>query len=131
MWALGQAYFTRPDRTGLSSLGRGKVRSEPYAGSGRRRDFEVRLHFQQAVAILPNSFGDHVRVIRTGVEKLGKEPCIETRQISRELPLRSELEVFVDYIAGKGPAPKSSVAEGKQIVETMVGLRTMAGMKTD
>jgi predicted dehydrogenase len=92
---------------------------------------EVRLHLQQAVAILPNSFSDHVRVIRTGGEKFGKEPCIETRQISREMPLRSELEVFVDYIAGKGPAPKSSVAEGRQIVEAMVGLRTMAGMKTD
>jgi predicted dehydrogenase len=90
---------------------------------------EVRLHLQRAVAILPSSYSDHVVVIRTEKEMFGKEPRGEARRISQEMPLRAELQAFVDYILDKGPAPKSSTEEGRQIVEAVVRLRTMAGIE--
>jgi hypothetical protein len=47
------------------------------------------------------------------------------------MPLRAELAAFVDYLAANGPPPKSSVAEGRQIVETIVALRALAGIPMD
>jgi len=92
---------------------------------------EVRLHLEQGVAVLPNSYSDCIQVIRTDAASLAKEPQVENRAISQEMPLRAELEAFVDYLAANGPPPKSSVAEGKQIVETIVAVRAMAGMPMD
>jgi predicted dehydrogenase len=92
---------------------------------------EVRLYLEQAVAILPNSYSDCIEMIRTDATSFTKEPQVENRSISQEMPLRAELEAFVDYLAAKGPPPKSSVAEGKQIVETIVALRAMAGIPMD
>jgi len=92
---------------------------------------EVRLHLEGGVAILPNSYSDCIEVIRTDAPSFAKEPQVEKRAISQEMSLRAELEAFIDYLAAKGAPPKSSVAEGKQIVETIVALRAMAGMPLD
>jgi predicted dehydrogenase len=92
---------------------------------------EVRLYLEQGVAILPNSYSDCLQVIRTDAASFPKEPQVETRAISQEMPLRAELAAFVDYLAANGPPPKSSVAEGRQIVETIVALRALAGIPMD
>ena len=45
------------------------------------------------------------------------------------MPLLTELETFVAYVGGNGPAPKSSAREGLRIVETIAELRRLAGLQ--
>jgi hypothetical protein len=46
------------------------------------------------------------------------------------MPLYRELEAFVGHLAG-GPAPKSSAAEGAEVVDVLARLRTMAHAAPD
>jgi hypothetical protein len=52
----------------------------------------------------------------------------ERRAISTELPLLRELRAFVEHLDG-GPPPRSSAAEGVEIVRRIAELRSMAGAR--
>lgn len=56
-----------------------------------------------------------------------KTPEMERRAISTETPLRRELEAFRAHLEG-GPPPKSSVAEGVEVVTALDTLRALAGL---
>jgi predicted dehydrogenase len=90
----------------------------------RRR--EVVLVCEEGVAVLGDGYADRVQVIR-GADPSDAASEPEEREISTELPLLRELRAFVEHLDG-GPAPKSSAAEGAQIVRTIVELRTLAGL---
>ena len=45
------------------------------------------------------------------------------------MPLLAELETFIAYVGGSGPAPKSSASEGLRIVETIAELHRLAGLQ--
>ena len=84
----------------------------------RRR--EIKLVCEGGVAWLADAYADHIAVAPAGVD----EP--ERRAISTELPLLRELRAFVEHLDG-GPPPRSSAAEGVEIVRRIAELRTMAG----
>jgi predicted dehydrogenase len=51
-----------------------------------------------------------------------------TRKVAFVPPLRRELEAFVAYVAGNGPTPKTSFADGVETVRTIERLRVLAGV---
>lgn len=94
----------------------------------RRKHFrEVRLVCRDGIAVLPDSYSDHVVVTRNPDSLESKPPDTEHWPISTELPLLRELRAFVDYVLG-GPEPRSRAAEGLIIVETIADLRALAGI---
>ena len=89
----------------------------------------VELRCRDGVATLAGSYDDSVRIQRSEAALLGGEPpAAELRTIEPGLPLYAELETFVAYVAGRGPAPKSSAAEGAAIVAAIAALRALAGL---
>jgi predicted dehydrogenase len=86
----------------------------------RRR--EIKLVCEGGVAWLADAYADHVTVAPRGAD----EP--ERRAISSELPLLRELRAFVEHVGG-GPPPRSSAAEGVEIVRRIAELRALAGAR--
>jgi predicted dehydrogenase len=88
--------------------------------SERRR--EIKLVCEDGVAWLADPYSDHIAVAPTGVD----EP--ERRIVATELPLLRQLRAFVEHLDG-GPPPRSSAAEGVEIVRRIAELRTLAGAR--
>jgi predicted dehydrogenase len=88
-------------------------------GTEHRR--ELHIVCEDAVMVLPDSYSDHVEMRRPG------RSDVEKLSVSTELPLGRELRAFVSHLAG-GPPPKSSAAEGAEVVERIAEIRGMAGM---
>lgn len=88
--------------------------------TGHRRELQVLC--EEAVLALPDSYADHVEVRRPG------EADADKIAVSTELPLLRELRAFVEHLQG-GPPPKSSAAEGAEVVERIAEIRTMAGLE--
>ena len=84
----------------------------------RRR--EVVLACEGGLAVLPESYSEGVRIVRTDADD-------ELRPVPSELPLLRELHAFVEHLDG-GPPPRSSAAEGAAIVKTLSELRLLAGL---
>ena len=74
------------------------------------------------MAWLADAYADHIAVAPTGVDEA------ERRIVSTELPLLRQLRVFVEHLDG-GPPPRSSAAEGVEIVRRIAELRTLAGAR--
>jgi predicted dehydrogenase len=92
---------------------------------GYRR--EVRLHCAEGIAELTDAYADHIAITRPVARPGVGAPPPERRPIPGDLPLLSELRVFLGHLAG-GPPPKSSAAEGACIVRTIARLRELAGL---
>jgi predicted dehydrogenase len=89
---------------------------------------EVQLHCEGGIASLDDSYADAIEVIRTpGLDGLAGTPTVERRAISTTLPLLAQIEVFLDFVRGRGPAPKGTIEEDALIVETIAALRASAG----
>ena len=78
----------------------------------------------EGVAALADGWDEHVTITRSS---LAGEQERTTVAAGGELPLLAELRSFVDHLNG-GPPPRSSAAEGLAVVETIEGLRRMAGL---
>ena len=50
----------------------------------------------------------------------------ERRQVSAKLPLLAQVEAFLDFIRGRGQAPKGTAAEDAAIVQAITTLRGLA-----
>jgi len=83
----------------------------------RRR--EIKLVCEGGVAWLADAYADHVAVAPAGAN----EP--EQRAVSTELPLLRQLRAFVEHLDGGSP-PRSSAAEGVEIVRRIAELRALA-----
>jgi len=92
---------------------------------GKRR--EMRLYCRDGVAVLGDSYDDHLAITRFADPHSMTVPEPEIRAVSTEPPLLRELRTCVDYLDG-GPAPRSSAAEAVRVVETITTLRRMAGL---
>ena len=77
--------------------------------------------------MLADGYDTHVEITRRGPDGA---PVLERRLVGDGMPLYRELEAFVGHLAG-GPAPKSSAAEGAEVVDVVVRLRAMAGAAPD
>jgi predicted dehydrogenase len=95
------------------------VAIEISATSAERRR-EIRLVCEEGIAWLADGYADHVAVAAAGAD----EP--ERRAVSTEPPLLRELRTFVEHLDG-GPPPRSSAAEGVEIVRRIAELHELAG----
>jgi len=104
----------------LSGLLRGDGWWQVLEASGRspERTRRVELHCEEGVAVLAGGWDEHLLVHLHD----GRKERIEA---PGELPLLAELRAFVGFLNG-GPPPKSSAAEGAEIVETIAALRVLA-----
>ncbi len=98
--------------------------------SGRRLNVqrEVQLYCRDGVAVLADGYSKSIQIARSRLDMPMSRPTIEDRPIAEGMPLLEELRAFVAYVRGEGPAPKSSAAEGLEIVRTIEALRRMAGV---
>jgi len=87
-----------------------------------RKRREVRLHLRDGTVVLADGYDTHVEITRRGPDGA---PLLEKRIVGDAMPLYRELEAFVGHLAG-GPAPKSSAAEGAEVVDVIARLRAMA-----
>lgn len=88
---------------------------------------QTRLIFEQGEALLDDSYATHIQIARNSEKHFPvSSPQIEQRAISTEMPLYLELKAFVDYLAYKAPAPRSSIQDAYTIVENITVLRKMA-----
>jgi len=78
----------------------------------------IEVHCDDGIAVLGGGWDEHVLVHRAGAEA-------ERIEASGELPLLAELRTFVAHLDG-GPPPRSTVAEGREMVESIVELRALA-----
>jgi predicted dehydrogenase len=88
-----------------------------------RKRREVRLHMRDGTAVLADGYDTHVEITRRS--PADDAPRVENRLVGDAMPLYRELEAFVGHLAG-GPAPKSSAAEGAEIVDVLARLRVLA-----
>ena len=111
--------------TGMTAVLGGRPWFTFEVSSRRRRSFrEARLFGGDAVAVLPDSYADHVVIQKAG-PGAASPPELTKRPVSSELPLLRELRAFVEHVRG-GPPPRSSVAEALAVVRTIAELRRMA-----
>jgi len=90
----------------------------------RRR--EVRLHCRDGVAALVGETGA-IDVARDVPEDPLAPPVRERRPYPDEPALRRELRAFVTHLAG-GPPPRTTAAEGVEVVGVLAELRRLAGL---
>lgn len=94
------------------------------SGRSHARRREVALVCEEGIAVLEDSYGDHVNVLRSE-----EEPEPERRPVSTELPLLRELQAFVEHLAG-GLPPRSSARDGAAVVRALSQLRALAGLES-
>jgi predicted dehydrogenase len=121
--AAAVAQWLDGDVVTLSALLRGDGWWHALEVSGRspERTRRLELHCSDGVAVLGGGWDEHVTVF-TGERGALEEERIDT---PGELPLLAELRAFVEHLRG-GPPPKSSAAEGAEIVAAIARLRGLA-----
>jgi predicted dehydrogenase len=106
----------------LAFLGDDRWFAVEISATAAERRREIKLVCEKGVAWLADAYADHIAVAPTGVD----EP--ERRIVSTELPLLRQLRAFVEHLDG-GPPPRSSAAEGVEIVRRIAELRALAGAR--
>jgi predicted dehydrogenase len=87
----------------------------------------IELRCRDGIARLSDAYDASISLLRTtGLTEPASPP--ELRTIEAALPLLKELEAFVSYVAGRGPAPRSSAADALAVVERIAALRRLAGL---
>lgn len=120
------AEFRRGQAVGLWAQlgGRGEpflvVEASTRFGDKRR---EIRVHGSEAVAILRHPDATEVELERGE----GATPEVDRIAFVPDPPLRRELAAFLDHLSG-GPPPRSSGAEGLEVVRGVAALRSLAGI---
>jgi predicted dehydrogenase len=99
--------------------------------SNRYRDKrrEVRVHGRDGVAVMRDPDAGQIEIAR-GDARTRAMPPIDVRDVPRESALRRQLAAFLGVLDG-GPPPKSTAAEGAEVVKAVVRLRELAGLGTD
>ena len=89
----------------------------------------IELRCRDGIATLGDAFDEHVSVLRSrGCGRAEPPPPRERIAIPASMPLHTELECFVRYVAGSGPAPKGGARDGLLVVETITQIRRLAGL---
>jgi predicted dehydrogenase len=97
--------------------------------SNRYRDKrrEVRVHGTCGVAVMADPDAGRVEITRGDAASTPSSTQSETRAFSSESALTRELAAFLAFLDG-GPSPKSSAAEGAEVVKCVARLRELAGL---
>jgi predicted dehydrogenase len=84
-----------------------------------RFEREIRLCCDDGLAIMDDSHGDRISIIRQPHVEGPADP--ETQRLDGELPLLAELRAFVGYLAG-GPPPLGTLEEAIESVDIIASL---------
>ena len=97
--------------------------------SNRYRDKrrEVRVHGRNGVAVMADPESGRIDITRGDLTSSPADAIHEVRAFSSESALTRELTAFLAFIEG-GPPPKSSAAEGVDVVRCVARLRELAGV---
>ena len=97
--------------------------------SNRYRDKrrEVRVHGRGGVAVMTDPDSGHIEITLGDLASAPSAAVNEVRAFSTESALRRELAAFLNFLDG-GPPPKSSTAEGVEVVRCVARLRELAGL---
>ena len=114
---------------GLTTIGQGQCWHVSEIGDRsavtQRR---IELHGSEGTAVLEDSYSDAIVVCGNPMHsKSPPPPSIERISITTNMPLLTELRVFVEHLRG-GPPPKSSATEGAAIVAAIAHARRLAGV---
>jgi predicted dehydrogenase len=89
---------------------------------------EVQLYCEGGTARLRDSYADAIEVVRAGsLDDMRAGATPEKRPVSTKLPLLAQIEAFLDFVRGRGPAPKGTAAEDAAIVQAIETLICLAG----
>ena len=114
---------------GLTTIGKGhKWQLSEIADRSPVTSRRIELHGSQGTAVLEDSYSDAILVYANPVlSKQPTPPSVERIAITSNMPLLTELGVFVEHLRG-GPPPKSSADEGAAIVAAIAQARRLAGV---
>lgn len=97
--------------------------------SNRYRDKrrEVRVHGRGGVLVMTDPDSGRIEITRGDFTSSPSAAVHEVRAFSAESALTRELAAFLSFVDG-GPPPKSSAAEGLDVVRCVARLRELAGL---
>jgi hypothetical protein len=97
--------------------------------SNRYRDKrrEVRVHGRDGVAVMMDPDGGEIEITRGHRGATTAGTSTSSRRYSEESALKRELVAFLKFLSG-GPPPKSTAAEGAEVVRCISQLRALAGL---
>lgn len=100
--------------------------------SNRYRDKrrEVRVHGEDGVAVMTDPESGRIEITRGDAASRPAAAMTETRAFSSESALTRELAAFLHFIDG-GPPPRTTAAEGVEVVRSVARLRELAGLGAD
>lgn len=117
-------------RNGAMTGLRGRLGIKPWMnlnvsvlGSDFRR--AITLHCVKGSVSLPDPYSPHIHITYKSKMARRQTNPIELRSISTEWPLLREIKTFLVHLDG-GPTPRSSAAEGAEIVAVLARLRDLA-----
>lgn len=87
---------------------------------------ECQLYCRDGVARLSGSASNHVEIMRSSSIPTTSVPTPERRGVSEALPLRLQIQAFLDFLRGDGGPPRSSAAEEARCIRAIDGLRRLA-----
>jgi predicted dehydrogenase len=89
---------------------------------------EVQLYCERGIARLRDSYADAIDLVHAAsLEEMRAGMNVERRAVSTKLPLLAQIEAFLAFVRGLGPAPKGTAAEDASIVQAITTLRALAG----
>lgn len=92
----------------------------------RGRTFrEVRMVCTEGEATLAGGYAESITIRRHSEYELGEAEVVP---IANEMPLLTELRVFSDFLAGRGPAPKTTFADAALVVQRLEEIHRAAGV---
>jgi predicted dehydrogenase len=89
---------------------------------------EITIVCEQGVATLSGEYGNKLQVFSRNKHGVALEQARTELTISDEMPLYSELEAFVNFVAFDSQPPKSTLEDGIETVELIQKMRTLAGV---
>jgi predicted dehydrogenase len=113
---------------GLTTIGKGRCWHVSEIGDRSAvTTRRIELHGSERTAVLEDSYSDAIVVCANPVRsKQPAPPTLERIAFQTNMPLLTELSVFVEHLHG-GPPPKSSAEEGAAAVAEIAHARRLAG----
>lgn len=79
---------------------------------------QVRIQGTKGMAILEDSFSDHIKFYQYTEGSIAQAPKLTSIPIEQNMPLRDEIEDFINYLQGGSP-PKSNFQAAAAVVRTI------------
>lgn len=86
----------------------------------------IELRYDQHICVLNDGYAKEIEIYHWDPVEQKIAPEIEKVPFKDEMPLFTELQAFVRYVAGTAPAPKSSLEDSVKHVQTIADLMKLA-----